>query len=80
MRSQLPKLYYEIAYICSWQRKKDRIQYLTSFYTKVGLKKKHKKDNKMNRVHKEIHSPNTGKIQYKMAEKCKKDKIKIENS
>ena len=43
MRSQLPKLYYEIAYICSWQPKKDRIQYLMSFHTKVGLKKKKKK-------------------------------------
>ena len=30
----------------------------------------------MNRVHKESRSPNTGEIQYKMAEKCKKDKIK----
>ena len=61
MRSQLPKLYYEIAYICSWQPKKDRIQYLMSFHTKVGLKKKKKKkDNKMNRAHKGVVGPIRG--------------------
>ena len=45
-----------------------------SFHTKVGLKKKKKKDKKMNRAHKESRRPNTGKYNIKWQKNAKRTK------